>query len=67
MALQRYNLPFFGQEHLKHFLENYRFCQKSGNDACSIDIIIKIYPDVIQKLEILLVILKGLFRALSNI
>ena len=24
---------FCYQEHLKHFLENYVFCQKSGNDT----------------------------------
>ena len=26
---------FYFQRHLKHFLENYRFCQKFGNDAYS--------------------------------
>ena len=26
---------FYCQGHLKHFLENYRLCRKSGNDAYS--------------------------------
>ena len=28
-------MPFFMSAHLKHVLENYVFCRKSGSDACS--------------------------------
>ena len=35
MVLQRCNLPFWCQGPLKYILENYRICQKSGNDAYS--------------------------------
>ena len=34
-VLQRCNLPFCCQGHLKHFLENYVFCRKFGNDTYS--------------------------------
>ena len=33
MVLQKCNLPFCCQGHLKHILENYQYSQKSGNDA----------------------------------
>ena len=34
----RRNLPFLSERHSKIFLENYRFCQKSGNDANSMGV-----------------------------